>query len=81
MLSVAAVKPLELLREVVPGLRSLAIMANVGYPGAVSELGEAQDAASSLGLDVVTLGIRRAAEIVPSFDALKGRRECPPCLY
>ena len=26
-------KRLELLREVVPGLRRLAIMANVGYPG------------------------------------------------
>jgi putative ABC transport system substrate-binding protein len=31
-------KPLELLREVVPGLRRLAIMANVGAPGAVLEM-------------------------------------------
>ena len=33
-------KRLELLREVVPGLRRLAIMANVGYPAAVLEMGE-----------------------------------------
>ena len=31
-------KRLELLREVVPGLRRLAIMANVGYPAAVLEM-------------------------------------------
>jgi len=32
-------KRLELLRELVPGLRRLAIMANIGYPGAVLEDG------------------------------------------
>ena len=49
-------KRLELLREVVPGLRRLAIMANVGNPGAVLEMGEVQAAARTLGLEVVTLG-------------------------
>jgi hypothetical protein len=53
-------KRLELLREVVPGLRGLAIMANVGAPGAVLEMREAQAAASRLGLDITTLDIRRA---------------------
>jgi hypothetical protein len=38
------------LREVVPGLRRLAIMANVGAPGAVLEMREAQAAARTLGL-------------------------------
>ena len=38
-------KRLELLREVVPGLRRLAIMANAGYPAAVLEMGEVQAAA------------------------------------
>src|SRR5262245_9134536 len=33
-------KRLELLREVVPGLRRLAIMANVGFPTGVQEMGE-----------------------------------------
>src|SRR5437867_5447503 len=47
-------KRLELLREVVPGLRRLAIMANVGYPGAVLEMGEVHAAARTLGLELIT---------------------------
>ena len=38
-------KRLALLREVVPGLRRLAIMANVEYPNAASEMREVQIAA------------------------------------
>ena len=68
-------KRLELLREVVPGLRRLAIMANVGYPAAVLEMGEVQAAARTLGLEVVTFEIRRAEDIAPAFEALKGRAE------
>src|SRR5262249_52824138 len=68
-------KRLELLREVVPGLRHLAIMSNAGYPAAVLEMGEAESAARTLGLDVVRLEIRRAQDIAPAFEALKGRAE------
>ena len=67
-------KRVELLREVVPGLR-LAVMANVGYAGAVQEMGEAQAAARMFGLEVVTLEIQRADDIAPAFEALKGRAE------
>jgi putative ABC transport system substrate-binding protein len=52
-------KRLELLREVVPGLRRLAVLANVSNPMSVLEMGEVQAAARALGLDVVTLEIRR----------------------
>ena len=45
-------KRLELLRELVPGLRRLAILANPGNPAAVLEMGEVQAAARTLGLDV-----------------------------
>ena len=68
-------KRLELLREVVPGLRRLAIMANVGYPAAVLEMGEVQAAARTLGLEVATLEIRRAEDIAPAFESLKGRAD------
>jgi putative tryptophan/tyrosine transport system substrate-binding protein len=68
-------KRLELLREVVPGLRRLAILANVGNPGALLEIGQVQAAARTLGLEVVTLEIRRAEDIAPAFEALKGRAE------
>jgi putative ABC transport system substrate-binding protein len=68
-------KRLALLREVVPGLRRLAIMSNVDYPSAVLEMGELQTAAGMLGLEVVPLEIRRAEDIAPAFEALKGRAE------
>jgi putative tryptophan/tyrosine transport system substrate-binding protein len=68
-------KRLELLREVIPGLRRLAIMGNVGNPFTVLELKEVQAAAGTLGLEVVTLEIRRAQDIGPTFEALKGRSD------
>jgi putative ABC transport system substrate-binding protein len=71
----AAGKRLELLREVVPGLRRLAIMANIGNPGAALEMGEAQAAAGTLGLEVTTIEIRRGEDIAPGFDTLKGQVE------
>jgi putative ABC transport system substrate-binding protein len=66
-----AAKRLELLREVVPGLRRLAILADVGYPAAVLEMREAQTTARALGLDIVTLEIRQAEDIAPVFEAHK----------
>jgi ABC-type uncharacterized transport system substrate-binding protein len=68
-------KRLELLREVVPNLRGLAIMGNVGNPLSVLEMDEVQAGARTLGLEVATLDIRRADDIGPAFDALKGRAE------
>jgi putative ABC transport system substrate-binding protein len=68
-------KRIELLREVVPGLRRLAIMGNVDNPFAALEMGEVQAAAGKVGLEVVTVEIRRAQDIVPAFEMLKGRNE------
>ena len=68
-------KRLELLREVSPGFRRLAIMVNSGYPAAVLEMGEAEAAAHTLGLDVVRLEIRRAEDFAPAFDAFKDRMD------
>jgi putative ABC transport system substrate-binding protein len=68
-------KRLELLREVVPSLRRLAILANAGSPIGVLEMREAQAAARTLGFEVATVEIRRAQDIAPAFDALKGRAD------
>jgi putative ABC transport system substrate-binding protein len=68
-------KRLELVREVVPGLRRLAIMANVNYPAAMPEVGQIQALAGTLGLDVGFFEIRRAEDIAPAFEALTGRAE------
>jgi putative ABC transport system substrate-binding protein len=68
-------KKLELLREVVPGLRRLAIMANMGNPASVLDMGETKATARALGLEVTTSEIRRAEDISPAFEALKGRAD------
>jgi len=68
-------KRLELLREVVPTLRRLAIMANVDYPAAMQELDEVGAATQSLAIEAIPLKIRRAQDIAPAFEALKGRAE------
>ena len=68
-------KRLELLREVAPGLGHLAIMGNVSNPFTVLEMGEVQAAARRLGIEAATLEIRRAEDITPAFEALKGRSE------
>jgi len=70
-----AAKRLELLREVVPGLRRLAIIANIDYPAVVLEMREFQAAADTLGLEVATLEIRRGEDIVPAFEAIEGRTD------
>src|SRR6202030_887872 len=49
----SAGKRLELLREVIPGLRHLAIMANGGNPTAVLDMREAQAVARTIGLETV----------------------------
>jgi putative ABC transport system substrate-binding protein len=66
-------KRLELLREVVPNLSRLAIMANVDTPGAVLEMREVQATARALGLEVALLEIRRPEDIAPGIEALKTR--------
>ena len=68
-------KRLELLREIVPGLRRLAIMANVGATAAMLEAREVQAMAGTLGLDATALEIRRASDIAPAIEALKGRTD------
>jgi putative ABC transport system substrate-binding protein len=74
-----ASKQLELLRDVVPGLRRLGIIANVGNPATVLVIREVEAAARTLGLEVATPEIRRAENIVPAFEALEGR--APQALY
>jgi putative ABC transport system substrate-binding protein len=69
-------KRLELLREVVPSLRRLAIMANVDNPSVMLDVGEVRAAARALGLEVATLEIRRAEDIASAIDAsIQGRAE------
>jgi putative ABC transport system substrate-binding protein len=68
-------KRLDLLREGMPGLRRLAIMANADFPEATLEMREVQAIGNSQGLEVTTAEIRRAEDIATAFAALKGQAE------
>jgi ABC-type uncharacterized transport system substrate-binding protein len=70
-----AAKKLEVLREAVPDVRRLGILANVASPASALEESEVEAAARKLGLEVLPVGIRRAEEIVPAFMTLKDRAE------
>ena len=70
-----ATKKLELLREIVPRLRRLAVMANVDNPEAVLETGNVETTGRMLGLDVAPLEIRRPEDIAPAFEALKAQAD------
>jgi putative ABC transport system substrate-binding protein len=64
-------KRLELLREIVPNLRRLVVMANAANPTLMLELDDIEAAARTLGLEVAVFPIRRGADIVPAFAAFK----------
>jgi putative ABC transport system substrate-binding protein len=72
-------KRIEIFRELLPGLRRLAIIGNVEY--AAAHIGEAQAAARKLGLEVDVLEVRRAEDIVAAFGTLdrsvEGLYVCP----
>jgi putative ABC transport system substrate-binding protein len=68
-------KRLELLREVVPNLRRLAILANVGHPSSLLEMDEVEAGARKLDIAVARLEIRRAEEIAPAFERLKDQAD------
>jgi putative ABC transport system substrate-binding protein len=68
-------KRLQLLREIVPGLHRLAILANPGSPQAMLEVSEVQAAARTFGLDVATSEMRQTADVNSTFELLKSRAD------
>jgi putative tryptophan/tyrosine transport system substrate-binding protein len=70
-----ASKRVEILREVVPGLRRLAVITNADNAQPALEAKETLAAARTLGLEVTALEIRRAADVAPAFQALRGQAD------
>lgn len=66
-----ASKRLELLREVLPNLRRVAVLFNASYRGSVLEAEQFQAAAHILGVEVASLEARRADDIAAAFETLK----------
>jgi putative ABC transport system substrate-binding protein len=66
-------KHVGILRDLVPGLRRLAIMVNVDNSASVLELREIQAVARTINLEVTTLEVRREEDIGRAFEELNGR--------
>ena len=71
----SAGKRIEMLRDIRPSVRTVAILANIANSNSMLEMGEAQAAAATLGLTVVTSEVRKPEDIVPVFEALKGHAD------
>jgi putative tryptophan/tyrosine transport system substrate-binding protein len=66
-------KQIDLLRELAPALRRLGVIANTGSPGATAEMRAFEDTARKLNFEVSVSGIRKADDIAPAFEALRGQ--------
>ena len=71
----AAGKRLELIREVIPGLRRLGVLADVGNTYALVDAAEVEKMARPLGVEVMRSEIRVPEDIDPAFEAIKGRAQ------
>jgi putative ABC transport system substrate-binding protein len=74
-MSDTAGKRLELLREALPALHQVAVMANVDNASAVLDMQAVQSAAGSLGIDALKTEIHRAEDLSQAMDALKGHAD------
>jgi putative tryptophan/tyrosine transport system substrate-binding protein len=68
-------KRIELLHEIVPGLRRLAILGNSANPAVALERDAAQTEARDISLEVIRSDFRRAEDIPSAIEELKGRAD------
>jgi putative ABC transport system substrate-binding protein len=66
-------KRLELLRELIPGLRRIGYLFNADNPALLLEKEEIKTAGRALGLEIAVAEIRKTEDIAPAFDVLKSR--------
>ena len=64
---------LELLLEVVPGLRRLALMGNVSSPNVLLEMDAVEASARKLSLETLRVEVKNAEEIIPGVESIEGR--------
>jgi putative tryptophan/tyrosine transport system substrate-binding protein len=68
-------KRVELLREIVPGLRGLAVLGNARVADSALELREVLKAAETLGLEATPAEIQVAADIAPALETIKTEQQ------
>jgi putative ABC transport system substrate-binding protein len=64
-------KRVELMRELLPGLRGFGILVNVENVAQVAELREVEAAAVTLGLEAVRLEVRQPEDVAPILQTIK----------
>ncbi|QPF93746.1 ABC transporter substrate-binding protein [Bradyrhizobium commune] len=68
-------KRLELLREVIPGVRRLAALVNVNYAGLKQEVAGIRAASTRMNIDVDLIEIEKADDIGPALSKLAGQTD------
>jgi ABC-type uncharacterized transport system substrate-binding protein len=67
-------KSLELLKEAIPGLKHVAVLAPSSNPTTALKLARIQSAAKALDVEVQVVEVRRAADFEPAFDTIRRQR-------
>src|SRR5260221_3034069 len=67
-------KRIELLRAIAPGRKRVAVLINMGNPGLASTWQVIESAATSIGLQVVLVDVRRPEKIASALDAAVAKR-------
>jgi putative ABC transport system substrate-binding protein len=65
-------KRIELLRELLSGIRRIAALADIVFASSKREMDEVEQAASRLGLEVVRIEVHDVDEVVPALKSLAG---------
>jgi putative tryptophan/tyrosine transport system substrate-binding protein len=68
-------KRLELLRDILPALKRVAILFNAANPLTVPELEKAEAAARTLGLETIRVELRHAEDIQPAIEQVRDRAD------
>jgi len=69
-----AAKEMELLLTVLPGAKRIAVLVNPGNPTHAGELNSEREAARSLGITLIEVGVRSPDEIDGAFSAMTRER-------
>jgi putative tryptophan/tyrosine transport system substrate-binding protein len=70
-----ASKRLEILREVTPRLRRLAVIVNADNPASMLDMKQAEAAAHAFNLEIATVKIQRADDIAPALKEIDGHAD------
>jgi len=63
-----ALKGMQVLREVLPGISRVAVLSNAGNPAHAPQVTALQRAAPQLGLEVTSLPVRERGDLAPAFQ-------------